>query len=341
MQGSNIRLLSTEFLRSRNAGNTADVNLLHANASDQLEAGGNLYMAGNQVKNAADPTVSTDLATKNYVDNKVLGLNPKASVAAATTGPLPSNTYSSGPMTLTGTGSLGSIDGYTPLLGDRLLIQNEAAPANNGIYSVTTLSPYVLTRTPDANNAAELQGAYVYALNGSTQQDNQFILTVPGATNIVLGTTPLTFENFGQVNATTAGNGLVKAGPVMSVNPGVGLGFLGAVLQAETQGAGTLNTTGIDGSNNIKALHSLKSTFVLASQDILNQYIDLSVVAHTGSIQVTPTYFLTQVEGADYSVNYTGGVGSKTRISFIGDLAQAGAISLQVGDILNISCLTL
>ena len=42
-----------------------------------------------------------------------------------------------------------------------------------------------------------------------------------------------------------------------------------------------------------------------------------------------------QIEGAsfDYSVNYTGGAGGNTRITFLNDLATGGASALIAGDV--------
>lgn len=348
ISGSKLRLGSTESVRSRNAGNTADISLIHANSTDQVEIPNTLYMAGNQIKNMLDPVASSDAATKAYVDNVAAGLSPKQSVAAATTAPLPANTYSNGNSgvgaTLTGNsnGALAAVDGYVPVQGDRILVMNEAAAANNGIYVVTQSgtsgTPYILTRSLDADSPSDLKGAYTFALNGVTQTDNEFILTIASA--ITVGSTSLVFSNYGN-STTQAGNGISKSGAVLSANLGVGLTFSGSQIIAQTQGPGTLNTTGIDTQGNIKALRQVKSVFTLGAQDITNQYVDLSIVASTGSVQVIPTGGIVQHENADYVLNYTGGTSSKTRVSFIGDIGSGGGAALVVGDILNISCLTL
>lgn len=60
-----------------------------------------------------------------------------------------------------------------------------------------------------------------------------------------------------------------------------------------------------------------KAEYTLSAGDITNGYIDLTEVALTDSIDfVFYGSGLTSREGVDYTVNYTGGVSSKTRITF-------------------------
>ena len=70
-----------------------------------------------------------------------------------------------------------------------------------------------------------------------------------------------------------------------------------------------------------------KQLFTLAAGDITNQYIDLPQVSKANSIDF---FFqgVVQTETVDYTVNLTGGAGGKTRITFTGDLAAAGATPL-------------
>lgn len=70
-----------------------------------------------------------------------------------------------------------------------------------------------------------------------------------------------------------------------------------------------------------------KEIFALTSTDITNQYVDLVQVSKTDAIDIH-TAGLQGREGTDYTVNYTGGSGSKTRISFDHDWATGGASAL-------------
>lgn len=81
-----------------------------------------------------------------------------------------------------------------------------------------------------------------------------------------------------------------------------------------------------------------KQTFTLVSGDITNQYIDLAQVARNNSIEFKVRGGAPILEGAsyDYSVSYTGGVGGKTRITFLNDLATGGASALIAGDVIQI-----
>ena len=92
------------------------------------------------------------------------GLAVKATCVCATTTTLPANTYANGTagvgatLTATGNGVL-TVDGHAVVLNDSVLVQDEAAPANNGIYVCTTEGtvsvPYVLTRRTDNDQGTE------------------------------------------------------------------------------------------------------------------------------------------------------------------------------------------
>jgi len=158
-------------------------------------------MIGNLILNA-DPTTGLQAATKQYVDNLVNGVDWKEAAHAATVAALPAYTVSGGGQVLTGVANgaipTATTDGHAILLGERLLVKDEAganAP-NNGIYVLTQVGsitqPFILTRSADANTPTYLAEATVSVINGSTLANSIWHLT-PASTPIVIGTTDLTW----------------------------------------------------------------------------------------------------------------------------------------------------
>jgi hypothetical protein len=115
----------------------------------------------------------------------------------------------------TGAGTLASsfqngnvIDGVTLVTGDRILIKNQAAPAENGIYTVNaTGAP---TRATDMDIWDEVPGATVFVNVGTANADQFWFCTSnPGGT---LGTTAITWSQISgsgtlqsSYNSSTAG----------------------------------------------------------------------------------------------------------------------------------------
>jgi hypothetical protein len=183
---------------------------------------------------AAPGDTSTQLATDAFVAAAVTaavqGLAIKPSVQAATTTALPANTYSNGASgvgaTLTAVlpGVL-VVDGITVALGNRVLVQDEVAAANNGIYVVTTLGTvsvaYILTRAADMNQAAEVPGAFTFVEAGTVNAGAGF--TVAGAGPYVIGTTAINWTQFSGAGEVTAGTGLTKTGNTLSLTTPVSI----------------------------------------------------------------------------------------------------------------------
>jgi len=70
--GAKIRLANTEWLRARNAADSADLNLIRANATDQTEIDGQVVFVNVLApQSAAAPLVGNDLCNKTYVDSQV------------------------------------------------------------------------------------------------------------------------------------------------------------------------------------------------------------------------------------------------------------------------------
>ena len=182
------------------------------------------------------------LTPKSYVDSVANGLDVKASVRVATTANLVA-TYHNGNGTLTANanGAI-AIDGVTLTTNDRILVKNQTTAAQNGFYKVTTTgggsAAYVLTRTPDADAASELNpGAFTFVEEGSANQDNGFVMSTNGA--ITLGSTVITFEQFSGAGQISAGDALVKNGNTIDVQTdGTSIEISGDAIRVKALGIG-------------------------------------------------------------------------------------------------------
>lgn len=134
------------------------------------------------------------------------------SVLAGTTTTLPSTAaiiYSNGTAGVGATltrgenGAIGTIDGVTLAVGDRILVKNQASGLQNGVYSVTALgdgsNPYVLTRTTDADTSAEYAtGLSVMIKSGTTNAGTWYKNT--NTTAVTMGTTAITWSLYTSTN---------------------------------------------------------------------------------------------------------------------------------------------
>lgn len=161
-----------------------------------------------KITNLAEPTNAQDAATKNYVDNVAQGLDVKASCSWATTGNI----------TLSGLGTqAGGEWTGTLTVGQRILVKNQTAQADNGIYVAASGS---WTRASDANTWDELVSAFTFIEQGATLGDTGWVCTVDAGGT--LGTTPVTWTQFSGSGTYLAGTGLTLTGNTFSItNTGV------------------------------------------------------------------------------------------------------------------------
>jgi trimeric autotransporter adhesin len=161
-------------------------------------------MTNNYINNLHDPIASSDAATKAYVDSVASGFIAKASCEAATT--------TSG--TLASSFQAGNIiDAYTLVLGDRILIKNQASAIENGIYTVNVSG--APTRASDLNTSSNASGALVFINGGTVNSGTSWQCATTGT--VIVGTDPINFTQYSS-NTLTAGDGLAKTGNILSVN---------------------------------------------------------------------------------------------------------------------------
>jgi len=172
---------------------------------DQLAAPtADVALNARKITSLADGTSAGDAVNKGQLDSVAAGLDVKASVRVATTAAI----------TLANGAENGdTIDGVTLVTGNRILIKNQAAPAENGIYVVSaTGAP---TRATDADAWAEIVGAFTFVEEGTTNADTGWVSTAnSGGT---LGTTAMPWTQFTGAASFTDGAALLRTGNTLDV----------------------------------------------------------------------------------------------------------------------------
>ena len=170
------------------------------------------------------PTGNTDIANKFYVDSVAQGLNPKQAVKCGTTASI----------TLSG---LQTIDTYTTLAGDRVLVKNQGTASENGIY---VASATAWTRATDMDVWAEVPGAYTVVISGSVNANTGWVST--SSTTGTINVTAITFVQFSGTGTYFAGTGLTLASNTFSItNTGVTAAAYGSASKTLTA---TVNAQG-------------------------------------------------------------------------------------------------
>ena len=208
---------------------------------------GTVTYSSNKITGLAAPTSNSDAATKQYVDESVAGLSWKTAARVSTLAPL-TVTYNNGTggvgatLTNAGTQAEFSLDGVSsastpPLaIGQRVLVKDQAAALQNGIYTITNMGSvstnWVLTRATDADNSPnnELDSAAIFVSQGTSGANKSWTQTTA---NTVLGTSPIVWSQFAGTNTYTASGGITLSGNNFQIT---------APLIAQYGGTGFANT---------------------------------------------------------------------------------------------------
>ena len=331
--GAKMRLNNNETARARNQANTADVDLYKLTT-------GNVWELQTQPTAASAlpiPSAPKEYTTVEYVQNYVMGKTDAKDAV---------NLLQSTNLALTGVAPL-TIDGVTVTSGMRIALTGQTTGTENGVYVATIVAlTYSMARATDfdqVNDASGKEvttGAYFKVISGTVYSGWEAILTT--ADPVQIGVSSIDFAANPTIQALTAGDMLRKTGNdfsldtatnggLESTNPGNATGQVR--VKTDTAALEKDQTTRRDPTTGaVVARKSKKQPFTLTPTDITNQYVDLPDVAGTGSVVFTAVGGGDQVETDDYTINYTGGVLSKTRITFAGGLATGGVSALVNGD---------
>lgn len=211
-QGFATTAVSNHNAETTNVHGIADTSLLVTTAGATLT--GKLTLDG-------DPTQALHAATKQYVDSAEAGLSTKPQVVAASTGNV-AGTYDNGTDGVGATLNLGQlatldIDGITSWsLLDGILLKDQTTPAENGRWVVDQIgndtdTDWILRRCSLCDTVDEIPGAYIFVVDGATNEQTGWVLHVDNPATFVVGTDDIDAYQF-------AGAGSITAGTNISVN---------------------------------------------------------------------------------------------------------------------------
>jgi hypothetical protein len=321
--------------------------------SGNTSIGGNLNMSSQWINNVGYPSLSTDAASKAYVDTMVsTGIAYHSPVNVATTTTLAVATggttaYNSPNGAANGIGAYISTTGTFLLIdsanvqtvGSRILVKNEANATWNGIYTYANTTAIIRAIDadeygPDSTTQLSIND-YFFTLGGVVNEGTAFVVSAP-AGEITFGTSNITFSTFSVAQIYEAGDGLTLTGTTFSVNtaqPNItSVGTLTALSIVGGANIGNIGTAGIiTATGNITGGNIVTAGLVSATGNgIFGNINTAGLLTVTGNItgsNIVTGGIVSATGNGTFSNISTGGLLTVTGNANIGNIGTGGLIN--------------
>lgn len=130
------------------------------------QAANNVAITGGAISGMANPSNATDVANKQYVDSVASGVSKRGTVRVATTANV---------AIATGLENGDTLDGVSLATGDLVLVKNQSAPAENGVYVVAASG--AASRSSEFDTYDEHPGSFLAVQEGTAGADTFWICT--------------------------------------------------------------------------------------------------------------------------------------------------------------------
>jgi len=279
-----------------------------------LKSGGT--MTGHIVL-VSDPVAENNPATKHWVESRAFKDSCRVATATALTVTATSTT-------LTNASTLASIsiDGISLSVNDRVLVKNQAASEQNGIYTVTTVGSvsvaWVLTRGTDSDAWNDLISAVTAIDQGAVNDNTLWMSTV--AIGGTLGSTAVTWQLLSNAQVAAIGN-LASNGLIVRTGTGT---VANRSIAVSGTGLSVSNPDGASGDPTVVSdATSANTASTIVARDGSGNFSasDITLVGlnYSGNINSTSTGYLELPTGTTAERPGTGAAGM---IRYNSQLAQ-------------------